>query len=363
MKFLKSYVLVALAALSVSGGVVGQDLNVLNWSDYIAEDTLSNFEQRTDIKVTYDVFDSNEVLEARLLSGNSGYDIVAPTSEFLSRQVKAGVFMQLDKSKLTNWKHLDPKLLEMLQSHDKGNQYALPYMWGTTGIGYNKELVEKALGTDAPVDSWALLFEPKYMEKLAPYGVVFLEAPTEIFPAALSYLGLDPNSKNPADYAKAEEVISGIRKYIRYFNSSSYISDLANGEIAVAMGWSGDILMAADRAEEAGRPFEINYSIPKEGAGVWFDMLAIPADAKNADEAHEFLNYLLDPKVIADISNYVSYANPNPASQEFMDEDIVSNTGIYPDDATYQKLYPFDEIDPKLNRVITRGWNRILSGK
>ena len=215
---------------------------------------------------------------------------------------------------------LDSDLLDMLQNHDEGNQYAVPYMWGTTGIGYNKELVEQILGKDAPVNSWALIFEPEYMEKLAPHGVAFLDAPTEIFPAALSYLGLDPNSKNPDDYAKAEDVIMGIREYVTYFHSSRYISDLANGDIAVAIGWSGDVLMANDRAGEAGHEFEIAYSIPKEGAGVWFDMLAIPADASNTDEAHEFLNYLLEPKVIADISNYVSYANPNPASISYLQQ-------------------------------------------
>ena len=323
--------------MSAAVAVVAQNVNVLNWNDYIAEDTLSNFEQRTDIKVTYDVFDSNEVLEARLLSGQSGYDIVAPTSEFLSRQVRAGAFRKLDKEKLTNWNNLDSDLLDMLQNHDEGNQYAVPYMWGTTGIGYNKELVEQILGKDAPVNSWALIFEPEYMEKLAPHGVAFLDAPTEIFPAALSYLGLDPNSKNPDDYAKAEDVIMGIREYVTYFHSSRYISDLANGDIAVAIGWSGDVLMANDRAGEAGHEFEIVYSI--QGAGVWFDMLAIPADASNTDEAHEFLNYLLEPKVIADISNYVSYANPNPASINYLDDDIASHAGIYPNAETYERIW------------------------
>ncbi len=363
MKFLKKYLLYVIAALSVSGGVVAQNLNVLNWSDYIADDTLNNFEQRTKIKVTYDVFDSNEMLEARLLSGKSGYDVVAPTSEFLSRQIRAGVFMKLDKSKLSNWKNLDPQLLEMLSSHDKGNQYAVPYMWGTTGIGYNKKLVEKALGKGVPVDSWAIIFDPKYMKKLAPYGVAFLEAPSEIFAAALTYLGLDPNSQNPKDYEQAEKLVAGVRPYIRYFNSSSYISDLANGEIAVAVGWSGDVLQAADRAKEADNGVEIGYSIPKEGTGAWFDMLAIPADAENSDEAYKFLNYLLEPKVIADISNYVSYANPNPASRKFLDKDIANNVGIYPDEETQKRIYVFKEIDSKLNRVITRSWNRILSNR
>ncbi len=363
MMNLKRYLLFIVTALSVSGGVVAQSLNVLNWSDYIAEETLPVFEKRTGIEVTYDVFDSNEVLEARLLSGQSGYDLVAPTSEFLSRQTKAGAFVKLDKSLLTNWNNLDPNLLDKLQPHDPGNQYAIPYMWGTTGIGYNKEKVKKILGKNAPVNSWELIFNPEYMKKLAPHGVAFLDAPTEIFPAALSYLGLDPNSNNPKDYARAEEVVSRVREYITYFHSSRYISDLANGDIAVAIGWSGDVLMAADRAEEAGRDFEIAYSIPKEGAGVWFDMLAIPVGAENVKEAHTFLNYLLEPKVIAGISNYVSYANPNLKARPYLDPAIASNTGIYPDKATSRRLYAFMEVDPKLNRVITRSWNRLMAGR
>ena len=363
MTYLKRCLLFVLFALIVSGDVVAGNVRVLNWSDYIAKDTLSHFQQRTGTNVTYDVFDSNEVLEAKLLSGHSGYDVVAPTSEFLARQIKAGAFIKLDKKQLPNWKNLDPSLLEKLQSHDKGNQYAVPYMWGTTGIGYNKELVEKALGKKAPVNSWALIFDPENMKKLAPYGVAFLDAPTEIFPAALSYLGLDPNSTNPKDYAKAENVISAIRPYITYFHSSRYIGDLANGEVAVAIGWSGDVLMAADRAEEAGHTFHIKYSIPKEGAGVWFDILAIPAGAKNLKEAHAFLNYLMEPKVIADISSYVSYANPNQASIPYMDKAITDNPGIYPDPETFKRLYVFKEISPQLNRVITHSWNRVLSGK
>ncbi|MCL6269770.1 polyamine ABC transporter substrate-binding protein [Sansalvadorimonas sp. 2012CJ34-2] len=363
MMRLRRYLLFIVAALSVSGGVVAKSLNVLNWSDYIAEETLPVFEKRTGIDVTYDVFDSNEVLEAKLLSGRSGYDVVAPTSEFLSRQLRAGAFVKLDKSKIPNWKNLDSKLLDKLQEHDPDNQYAVPYMWGTTGIGYNKAKIEKILGREAPVNSWELLFNPDYMKKLAPHGVAFLESPTEVFAAALTYLGLDPNSKNPKDYEQAEKLISQVRPYVTYFNSSRYISDLANGDIVVAMGWSGDILMASDRAEEAGNGNVIEYSIPKEGAGVWFDMLAIPVGAANTEEAHAFLNYLLEPKVIAEITNYVSYANPNTQSTPFLDESIAKNPGIYPDKETASRLYAFKEVEPKLDRVITRAWNRLMSGK
>ena len=363
MMHLRRYLLFIVAALSVSGGVVAKSVNVLNWSDYIAEDTLPSFEKRTGIEVTYDVFDSNEVLEAKLLSGRSGYDVVAPTSEFLSRQLRAGAFTKLDKSKIPNWKNLDPELLAKLQEHDPGNQYAVPYMWGTTGIGYNKDKVEKILGKDAPVNSWEILFNPEYMKKLSPYGVAILEAPTEVFPAALTYLGLDPNSKNPKDYAKAEELISKIRPYVTYFNSSRYSSDLANGDIVVAMGWSGDILMAAERAEEAGNGVVVKYSIPKEGTGIWFDMLAIPVGASNTDEAHAFLNYLLEPKIIAEVTNYVSYANPNTKSKQYLDESIANNPGIYPDKVTASRLYAFKEVEPRLDRVITRAWNRLMSGR
>ncbi len=364
MTFFKHILAPIVFAFSLSGGVAAENVvHVYNWSDYIAKDTIANFEKETGIKVVYDVFDSNEVLEAKLLSGRSGYDIVAPTSEFLARQIKAGVFLPLDKASLPNWQHLNTDMLNRLQEHDPKNTYAMPYMWGTTGIGYNPDKVKKALGTDAPVNSWALVMEPENMKKLAKCGVAFLDSPTEMYPAALSYLGMDPNSQRTSDYSKAEDVLLKVRPYVRYFHSSRYISDLANGEICVAVGWSGDVFQAADRADEAGNGVNVRYSIPKEGTGVWFDMLAIPKDAANAENAHRFLDYLMKPKVIAAISDYVAYANPNDAATPLLDPAIRNNPGIYPDADTMANLYTFREVSPALNRTITRSWNRIKSGR
>ena len=287
-KTLTSLTLAACAAMGVAQTVQAADaptLRVYNWSDYIAEDTIPNFTKQTGIPVTYDVFDSNEVLEGKLLAGHTGYDVVVPSSYFLSRQIQAGVFQKLDKAMIPNMKGLDPHLMAELAKVDPGNEYGVPYMWGTTGIGYNVDAVKKALGADAPTDSWKLVFDPKYASKLKSCGVAFLDAPTDVMPAALHYLGLDPNSKNPADYEKAFKMLQKVRPYIRYFNSSQYINDLANGNICVAIGWSGDVFQARDRADEAKNGVKVAYVIPKEGAQLWFDMLAVPADAPHPQEA------------------------------------------------------------------------------
>ncbi|MHA2940427.1 polyamine ABC transporter substrate-binding protein [Vibrio sp. RC27] len=336
-------------------------LNVYNWSDYIAEDTIKGFEAETGIKVTYDVFDSNEVLEAKLLSGHTGFDLVVPSNDFLGRQVKAGVFMPLDKTKLTNYANLDPKLMSVLsESADPENAHAVPYLWGTTGIGYNKEKVEAVLGKDAPVDSWDLVFKPENMEKLQSCGVAFLNAPTEIFPAALNYLGKPPNSKDSGDYKEALALLKEIRPYVTYFNSSQYINDLASGDICVAIGWSGDVLQAATRAEEAENGIEVQYSIPKEGALAWFDLMAIPEGAKHPENAMKFIDYLLRPQVIAEISNYVWYANANIPSHEFVDEEVLSNEGIYPSEEVLAKLYSNEIMPKKIDRLITRSWTEFV---
>ena len=267
-------------------------VHVYNWSDYIAEDTLANFEKETGIRVVYDVFDSNEVVEAKLLSGRSGYDLVVPSNNFLAKQINAGAFQKLDKSQLSNYNNLKPELMKQLEAADPRNEYSVPYLWGTTGIGYNVAKVKEVLGEDAPVDSLELLFNPKYAEKVSKCGMSFLDSADEMLPMALVYLGLDPNSTNSDDYVKAGEVLSKVRPYVTYFHSSRYITDLANGDICVAFGYSGDVFQAAARAEEAENGQEIGYAIPKEGANLWFDMLAIPADAKNAKNAHTFINYL-----------------------------------------------------------------------
>ncbi|CAM3097863.1 extracellular solute-binding protein [Vibrio rarus] len=337
-------------------------LNIYNWSDYIAEDTIKKFEQETGIKVVYDVFDSNEVLEAKILSGNTGFDLVVPSNDFLGRQAKAGAFQKLDKSKLTNYKNLDPKLMGILaETVDPDNAYSVPYLWGTTGIGYNVEKVTAALGADAPVDSWDLVFKPENMEKLSKCGVGFLNAPTEVMAAALNYIGKDPNSTNPDDYKKdALALLKQVRPYVTYFHSSQYINDLANGDICVAIGWSGDVLQAADRAAEADNGVEVAYSIPKEGALAWFDLMAIPKGAKHPQNAHLFIDYLLRPEVIAEVSNYVWYANPNLPSREFVDADILNDPGIYPTQEAQAKLYSSKMLPHKTSRAMTRAWTDFL---
>ncbi|MBM7455044.1 putrescine transport system substrate-binding protein [Oceanisphaera litoralis] len=339
-------------------------LNFYNWSDYIAEDTLAGFTRETGIEVTYDVFDSNEVLEAKLLAGNTGFDLVVPTSDFMARQIQAGAFMPLDKAKLGNYGNLDPKIMAVLADKDPGNTYGVPYLWGTTGIGYNVDKVREVLGEDAPLDSWDLVMKPENLAKLGQCGVAFLDAPTEIFAAALNYRGLDPNSTRAADYqGPATELMMSLRPHITYFHSSKYINDLANGDICVAVGWSGDILQARDRAAEAEQGVKIAYRIPKEGALMWVDMLTIPKDARHPDNAHRLIDYLLRPEVIAGVSNYVAYANANTPARALVDEDIRNDPGIYPSEEAAEKLYTAKVLPQKVNRVITRAWTRVKTGK
>ncbi|MEZ5812753.1 MAG: polyamine ABC transporter substrate-binding protein [Rhizobiaceae bacterium] len=338
------------------------EVRVYNWSDYIDEELLGKFEQETGNTLIYDVFDSNEVLETKMLAGSSGYDVVVPTADFLQRQIAAGAFQKLDYSKLPNAKNLWDVIKERTDQYDPGNAHAINYMWGTTGIGINVGKVKEALGDDAPVNSLALIFDPANMEKLAGCGVQFLDAPTEIIPAALKYLGEDPNSHDPDVIAKAESVLMPVRPYVQKFHSSEYINALANGDICVAFGWSGDILQARDRAAEAENGVEIAYNAPKEGALMWFDMMAIPADAPNPDGAHQFLNFIMDAHNMAAASNYVYYANGNKASQEFLAEDVIGDPAIYPDEETVANLYTHQAYPPKVQRVVTRLWTKIKSG-
>ncbi|GAB3038576.1 extracellular solute-binding protein [Bowmanella dokdonensis] len=348
---------------SASFAATADTVHVYNWSDYIAEDTIANYEQKSGNKVVYDVFDSNEVVEAKLLTGSTGFDVVVPSAQFLGRQIKAGVFAELDRSKLPNWKHLDPTLMKVLETVDPGNKHAVPYLWGTTGIGYNVEKVKAILGEDYEVNSWDLVFKPEVVSKLAECGVVTLDAASEIVPAALHYLGMDPNSKKSDEIEKAGELLTSIRPHIRYFHSSQYINDLANGDICVAVGWSGDVFQAADRAEEADNGVTIDYVIPKEGAAMWFDMLAIPADAKNKEAAYDFVNYIMEPEVIAGISDYVSYPNANKTSTSMVDPEITSNPAIYPPEEVMNKLYTFEVMPAKVSRVYNRVWTEVKAGK
>ncbi|QTT86297.1 polyamine ABC transporter substrate-binding protein [Pseudomonas chlororaphis] len=337
-------------------------VHIYNWSDYIGQSTLADFEKATGIKPLYDVFDSNETLEGKLLAGRTGYDVVVPSNHFLGKQIKAGAFQKLDKAQLPNYSNLDPVLLKRLEKNDPGNQYAVPYLWGTNGIGYNVEKVKAALGVDK-IDSWAMLFEPENIKKLSSCGVAFLDSADEMLPAVLNYMGLDPNSQNPDDYKKVEAKLLAVRPYVTYFNSSKYISDLANGEICVAAGFSGDVFQAKARAAEAGKGIEIAYVIPKEGGNLWFDMLAIPKDAGNVKQAHAFINYLLKPEVIAQVSDSVGYANPNPKAGELMDQSVRKDEAVYPAQEIVDKLYVNSELPPKIQRLMTRSWTKVKSGK
>jgi putrescine transport system substrate-binding protein len=337
-------------------------LFVYNWSDYIGETTIADFEAKTGIKVTYDMFDSNEVLETKLLAGRTGYDVVVPSASFLERQIKAGVFLKLDKSKLPNLANMDAEIAKRVALHDPGNDHAINYLWGTTGIGYNPDKVKAALGTDT-IDSWAAIFEPANAAKLAKCGIAMLDAPSEVMDSALIYLGRDPNSEKAEDLAAAEAQLMKVRDHVKYFHSSQYINDLATGEICVALGWSGDVLQARDRGAEAETPVNVAYAVPKEGAIIWFDMLAIPADAPHPNNAHEFLNFIMEPAVIAGVSNYVAYANGNSASFELVDESVRTDPSVYPPEEVKQKLHAHLAESQEFSRDLNRAWTTVRTGQ
>lgn len=357
-------VAMAVAGLfSVTAHAEDKVLNVYNWSDYIAEDTVAKFEKATGIKVRYDVYDGNETLEAKLMAGNSGYDIVVPTAfPFLDRQIKAGVYQELDKSKIPNYKNLDPDLMKRVAAADPGNKHAVIWMWGTTGLGYNVKAIEKRM-PNAPVDSLDLIFKPENAAKFKDCGITVLDSPTDVIPIVLNYLGIDPNSSKPEDLKKAEDLMMKIRPYIKYFNSSQYINDLANGDVCLSLGWSGDVFQAAARAEEAKNGNEIKYSIPKEGTMIWFDNLVIPKDAPHPEAALAWINFNLQPDIAAANSDYVAYANPVPASKPLMDKSVSENPAIYPSKEVMDKLFAVPTKDATFNRLQTRAWSTIRTGK
>ncbi|TCV66184.1 polyamine ABC transporter substrate-binding protein [Pseudomonas fluorescens] len=363
----KELMLRTLSAVMISASILQpvhaeSVIHVYNWTDYIGEKTIAEFSKTTKTKVVYDVFDSNDTLEAKLLAGNTGYDVVVPSNHVLEKLTNAGSFQKLDKSLLPNLANLDPALLKRLEANDPGNEYAVPYLWGTSGIAYNAKKVKAALGVDH-IDSWAAIFEPENMKKLSQCGVAFLDSADEMIPSMLLYLGMNPNSNSSADYKKAETKFLSVRPYITYFHSSKIISDLANGNICVAAAFSGDAIQAKARAIEAGLDTDIEYVVPKEGSSIWFDMLAIPSDAKNVKDAHAFINYLMKPNVIADVSNYVGYANSNPGADEFMDPAIRNNLAAYPSEATQKNLFVTAVHPMKAQRQLTRIWSNIKSSK
>jgi putrescine transport system substrate-binding protein len=338
-------------------------VNVYNWTDYVDPAVLDDFTKETGIKVRYDTFDSNDILETKLLAGKSGYDVVVPTGYFLERQIKAGVFQKLDKAKLPNLVNLWPEISKRLAAYDPGNQYAVNYMWGTTGIGYNVKKAREILGADGKIDSWDIVFKPGSLERFKECGVHMLDAADDIFPAALAYLGLDPNSTKEADLQKAAELLMKVRPAVRKFHSSEYVSALATGEICLVVGFSGDIKQAQKRAAEAKAGVEVGYTIPKEGTQLWFDNLAIPKDARNVAEALAFINYLQRPEVAARNSNFISYANGNLASQKFIDKAILDDPTIYPTAEMMARLYTINAHDAKAQRLLNRLWTRIKTGR
>ncbi len=360
----RSAFLLAAAALFVTTSASAEDkvVNVYNWSDYIAEDTLANFTKETGIKVTYDVYDSMETLEAKVYAGASGYDVIVPTNPNLERMIKAGVLQPLDKSKLPNDKHQWKFISDRLANYDPGNKYAEDYMWGTTGIGYNVDKIKQIM-PDAPLDSWAMVFDPKIIAKFKSCGVYFLDSPDDVIPSMLAYLGLDPNSKNPDDLNKAGEALKAVAPYVQKFHSSEYIDALANGDICMAIGYSGDVFQARDRADEAKNGVHIAYSIPKEGALMWFDSMAVLKDAPHPDNALAFINYMMDPKVAAANSDYVYYANGNLDSQKLLSQDVIGDPAIYPPQNVLDKTFTTTPPDQKFQRLWTRTWTSIKTGQ
>ena len=352
-----------IAAIGPAPAQKDRIVNFYNWSDYIDPTVLDDFTKETGIKVRYDTFDSNDTLEAKLFAGKSGYDVVVPTGYFLARQIAAGVFQKLDKSKLPNLANAWPEIADRLAVYDPGNQYGVNYMWGTTGIGYNVKAVREIAGANASIDSWDDVFAPARIAKFKNCGIHFLDSSDDIMPGALHYLQLDPNSSDPDDLQKAADLLMKIRPYVRKFHSSEYLNALATGEICFVVGFSGDIKQAQKRAAEAKEGIEVGYAIPKEGAQIWFDNLSIPKDAPHVAEAHALINYLLKPEVAAKNSNFIAYANGNLASQNFIDRSILDDRTIYPDAATMAKLYTITAHDQKTQRLINRQWTRIKTGR
>jgi putrescine transport system substrate-binding protein len=343
-----------------SGG--GKVLNLYIWSDYLAPNTLSDFEKQTGIKVHVAYFDANETLETKLLAGSSGYDIVVPTASYFERQIKAGVYLSLDKSKLPNLKNMDPQLMSKVALHDPDNAHGIIYMWGTNGIGYNEKMIRELM-PDAPLDSWRMVFDPAVASKVAKCGISVLDSPAEMMRGVYSYLGKDPNSQNPDDLAQAQAVLLKIRPYIRNINSSEYIEALANGDLCLAVGYNGDVMQARDRAREANKGVEIKYAVPKEGSILWFDMLAIPKDAPDPDSAYAFMNYIMTPQVVADISNFKRYANANAAAQPLVSASVRDDPGIYPPPELRQKLAVQLADSTDQTRAITRVWQKFKTGQ
>ena len=359
---------VALALALAACGPAGKGpeeagaLNIYNWSDYIDPALLDQFSKETGIKVSYDTFDSNEVLETKVLQGGTGYDIVVPSNHNLPRYVAAKAIQPLDKARLKGLGALDPAVVAHMATFDPGLKYAVPYMQGTIGIGYNVAAVKKRLG-GRPVDSWAVVFDPAVLARLQDCGVYFLDASEDMYAVALNYLGRDPNSRDPADYAQATDMLLKVRPYVRKFHSSAYIDALANGDICLAVGYSGDVLQARSRAAEAKNGVTLAYALPKEGSQVWYDLFTIPADAPHAAAAYSFLNFMLRPDVIARASNYTKYANANAAATKLVAPQVRDDPAAYPPPELARRLFVTTTKDQALLREVNRQWTRVLTGR
>jgi putrescine transport system substrate-binding protein len=352
----------AFVALPFAASAQDQVVNVYNWSDYVGEGVLDDFTKETGIKAVYDVYDSMEMMETKLLAGGSGYDIIVPTDRNLARLIQAGVVQKLDKAKIPNLQYQWDAIAKRLETYDPGLEHSTNYMWGTTGIGYNVDKINERM-PDAPVSSWAMLFDPAIVSRFADCGVQVLDSADDMLPAALNYLGLPPDSKNSEDLQKAGDLLKSVTPHIQKFHSSEYINGLANGDICLAVGYSGDILQARDRAAEAANNVTVEYAIPKEGALMWLDSFAIPADAPHSENALAFINFMLKPDIAARNSNYVYYANGNEGSQDQLNDDVIGDPAIYPDEATVSKLFTTTPNDPRTQREVTRIWTEVKTGQ
>ena len=337
-------------------------VNVFNWSDYIDPKVLEDFTHETGIKVVYDTYDSNEILETRLLAGKTGYDVVVPSATFLARQIKAGVFQKLDKSKLANFKNLWPEIMARLAKYDPGNEYAVDYMWFTTGIAYNAQRAKERLG-DRPLDTWDIVFKPENLRKFADCGVYVLDSPEDLISIALNYMKLNPDSKNPSDIRRAADLLGGMRRYVKKFHSSEYINALANGDICLAIGWAGDAFQARNRAREANNGVDINYVIPREGTLMSMDTIAMPKEAPHPEEGLKFIDFLMRPEVAARNTSVTNFANGVIASRDFVDKEVLANKSVYPDPATMARLFTVTGYDQATQKVVTREWTRVKTGK
>jgi putrescine transport system substrate-binding protein len=351
-----------LAALTSPGMAQERAVNVYNWNDYIDPRVLEDFTRETGIKVVYDHYDNNEIVEARLRAGNGDYDIVVPSGAFLHRMGQARLLHPIDKAKLANAGNIWPDIARRLKAYDPGNLYGVNYMWGTVGIGINSKKVRERLGA-IPLNSWDIAFKPELVAKLKDCGIHMLDAPEDVVPAVMNWLGLTGGSTKEPDLRRATDHMMKIRTSVQKFHSSEYINALANGDVCMVVGYSGDMLQARKRAEEARNGVEIDYIIPKEGAQMWFDSMAIPADSRNKAEAHAFIDYMLRADVAARNSNFVSYATGNLPGKAGVKPDIATNPGIYPPDATFARLFTGTPLDDKTQRLLARLWTRVKTGR